>query len=134
MVEPKEFRIGIWGGTGKSAAFINRYGIDAERFPVVVDSDINKVGTFVPGTGQEILAPSWLIDNPVEVIIIPTQWRANDIYREINETNIHFDTLLIEHEGRLIDYLKNKHPYPIVTKLRYQSDNLSIKKAGRTHD
>jgi len=46
--------VAIWGGTGKSAAFMNRYAVDAARFPIVVDSDPAKVGTFVPGTGQEI--------------------------------------------------------------------------------
>ena len=33
--------IAIWGGTGKGAAFINRYAVDAERFPIVVDSDVS---------------------------------------------------------------------------------------------
>ncbi|MCF8476018.1 MAG: class I SAM-dependent methyltransferase, partial [Pseudolabrys sp.] len=41
-------RVAIWGGTGKSAAFMCRYGADAERFPLVVDSDAAKGGTFVP--------------------------------------------------------------------------------------
>ena len=65
--------IAIWGGTGKSAAFVNRYGLDADRFPFVVDSDKEKVGTFVPGTGQEIRFRDWLKEHPVEVIIIPPQ-------------------------------------------------------------
>src|SRR5205085_11014011 len=45
-------RIAIWGGAGKSAAFMARHEMDAARFPIVVDSDPTKVGTFVPGTGQ----------------------------------------------------------------------------------
>ena len=105
----------IWGGTGKSAALMNRYGIDAVRFPFVVDSDMNKVGTFVPGTGQQILDRSWLVENPVQVIIIPTQWRAHDIFREITEHNIPYNTIYIEHAGRLVDYLHDKHPYPVHT-------------------
>ena len=47
-------RVAIWGGTGKAAAFIHQFGADAKRFPLVVDSDRDKVGTFVPGAGQEI--------------------------------------------------------------------------------
>jgi len=47
-------RVAIWGGTGKSAAFINSYGADAKRFPVVVDSDVDKAGTYVPDGGQLI--------------------------------------------------------------------------------
>jgi hypothetical protein len=104
-------RVAIWGGTGKSAAFINRYGVDMVRFPVVVDSDVDKVGTFVPGTGQEIRFRDWLKDHPIDVVIIPPQWRARDVVSEIRQHAIQFKTILIEHGGRLIDYLEDKHPY-----------------------
>jgi hypothetical protein len=104
-------RVAIWGGTGKGAAFINYYGADAERFPLVVDSDRDKVGTFVPGTGQKILFRDALLDQPADVIIIPTQWRAKDIVAEMARAGIRAQTLLIEHEGRLADYLADRHPY-----------------------
>ncbi len=97
--------VAIWGGTGKSAAFVNRYGADARRFPVVVDSDVNKVGTFVPGTGQEIRFRDWLLEHPAEVIIIPPQWRAGDIMEEMRLHAIRAEKILIEHDGRLVDYV-----------------------------
>ncbi|HXW82972.1 MAG TPA: methyltransferase domain-containing protein, partial [Candidatus Binataceae bacterium] len=104
-------RIAIWGGTGKSAAFINRYGLDAERFPVVVDSDLSKVGTFVPGTGQEIRSRDCLRHHFADVILIPPQWRAYDIVVEIERAGIPFGRILIEHGGKLVDYLRDLHPY-----------------------
>lgn len=104
-------RTAIWGGTGKAAAFINAHGLDADRFPIVVDSDPDKVGTYVPGTGQPIRGRSWLAVNPVEVIIIPAHWRARDIVREMNAAGIGADLVLIEHGGRLIDYFRDPHPY-----------------------
>ena len=103
--------VAIWGGTGKSAAFMIRYGCDSERFPLVVDSDIVKVGTFVPGTGQEIRFRDWLIDHPADVIIIPPQWRARDILAEMQRANLPVTTLLIEHDGRLVDFMREEHPY-----------------------
>ncbi len=103
--------IAIWGGTGKSAAFINRYRLDARRFPVVVDSDPEKVGTFVPGTGQEIRFRDYLLEYPADMIIIPPQWRAKDILEEMRQNNIHVNEIFIEHEGRLTDYLNGEHPY-----------------------
>jgi len=105
-------RVAVWGGTGKSAAFIHRYGLDAERFPVVVDSDRDKVGTCVPGTGQEIRFRDHLLDDPVDVVIIPPQWRARDIAEEMRRAGIRVETVLIEHDGALIDYLRDPHPYP----------------------
>ena len=49
--------VAIWGGTGKAAAFIHQFGADATRFPLVVDSDPEKAGTFVPGTGSANRVP-----------------------------------------------------------------------------
>lgn len=104
-------RTAIWGGTGKAAAFINQHKLDKQRFPTVIDSDMNKVGTFVPGTGQEILFRDELVENPVDVILIATQWRAADIVLEIQRNQIHFETILIEYQGKLIDYFQDQHPY-----------------------
>jgi SAM-dependent methyltransferase len=104
-------RVAIWGGTGKAAAFIARYNADAERFPIVVDSDRAKVGMFVPGTGQEILFRDYLIDYPADVVIIPPQWRARDIIAEMRRHGIQSAQILIEHDGRLIDFATEPHPY-----------------------
>lgn len=103
--------VAIWGGTGKSAAFMARYECDAGRFPVVVDSDRAKVGTFVPGTGQEIRFRDWLKEKPVDTVIVPPQWRAADIVREMRAEGIHPGRILIEHGGRLVDFLADAHPY-----------------------
>lgn len=104
-------RVAIWGGTGKSAAFMQRYEMDAIRFPFVVDDDINKTGTYVPGTGQLIRFRDWLVENPVDIIIIPPQWRATDIITGMVRSGIEADTILIEHNGRLIDFRREDHPY-----------------------
>lgn len=103
--------IAIWGGTGKSAAFMNHYGLDAARFPLVVDSDKAKAGTFVPGTGQEIQSRDVLLNKRLDVIIIPPQWRAADIMQEMEKHHIEAGQVLIEHDGRLVDFVQNSHPY-----------------------
>jgi hypothetical protein len=104
-------RVAIWGGTGKGAAFINHYGADGTRFPVVVDSDRDKVGTFVPGMGQEIRFRDYLLTWPAEVLLIPMQWRARDILHEMTQAGIHCGQILIEHGGRLVDFHRDEHPY-----------------------
>jgi len=103
--------VAVWGGTGKSAAFMCRYGLDDNRFPIVVDSDKSKISTYVPGMGQAIKFRDWLKTNPVEIVIIPQQWRARDIIQEMKKCKIDFKTILIEHEGALIDFYKDTHPY-----------------------
>jgi len=104
-------KVAIWGGTGKGAAFINYYGVDTARFPIVVDSDPAKTGTFVPGSGHLIRFRDYLKHYPADIILIPTQWRAKDIIVEMNDSNISFRTILIEHDRKLIDYFKDDHPY-----------------------
>ena len=104
-------RVAIWGGTGKAAAFIHHFGADAERFPLVVDSDPDKVGTFVPGAGQEIQFRDVLKSIPADVVIIPTQWRATDILAEMAREGIRANQVLIEHDGRLVDFHQGRHPY-----------------------
>lgn len=104
-------RVAIWGGTGKAAAFIHQFNVDAKRFPLVVDSDPDKAGTFVPGTGQEIVFRDVLKKTPADIVIIPTQWRAKDIVTEMAREAIIAGQLLIEHGGSLIDFHVDPHPY-----------------------
>jgi hypothetical protein len=104
-------RIAVWGGTGKGAFFINLFGLDAERFPMVVDSDITKAGTYVPGTGQEIQYRDVLKISPVDIVIIPTQWRSRDIEAEMAREGISVEDILIEHQGDLVSLRSGNHPY-----------------------
>lgn len=103
--------VAIWGGTGKAAAFIHQFNLDAIRFPLVVDSDPNKVGTYVSGMGQEIVSRDILKAVRTDVVIIPTQWRAKDIVAEMEYEGIQAGQILIEQGGRLVDFLLDAHPY-----------------------
>jgi SAM-dependent methyltransferase len=104
-------RVAIWGGTGKAAAFIHQFGADAGRFPLVVDSDPHKAGTYVPGTGQKIEFRDVLKTSAVDVIVIPTQWRARDIIAEMGREGIAPQSVMIEHDGELVDFGAAAHPY-----------------------
>ncbi len=103
--------IALWGGTGKSAALINSYGMDAEHFPIVVDSDPDKAGSYVPGTGQKIRFRDELKTNPADIVFITTQWRARDIVQEIEREKIPFKKIVLEHNGEIVDYFSGAHPY-----------------------
>lgn len=97
-------KVAIWGGTGKAAAFIHYFEANAKDFPLVVDSDMDKVGTFVPKTGQIIQYRDILKMTRVDIVIIPPQWRAKDIVAEMDREGIHVDRILIEDNGMLIDF------------------------------
>jgi hypothetical protein len=95
-----------WGGTGKGAAFLNAYQITDSP---VVDSDPNKFGLYVPGTGQKIESPETLIENPTRIITITTRWRAADIYAEIQAKGIPYEQLLILDGSDLREYTKEDY-------------------------
>lgn len=95
-------RVALWGGTGKGAALINMVGITRDLVDCVIDSDERKVGGFVPGTGQRILPPQTLVDQPADRILICTNWRARDIEREIREVHGLTSELFVMHNHAIV--------------------------------
>jgi len=105
-------KVVIWGGTGKGAAFIQHFELTSESFELrVIDSDPEKVHSYVPGTTYQIQAKEVLFQEPADVILIPSQWRAEDIVLEIQRDGIAYQQILIEHQGQLIDFFLMDHPY-----------------------
>jgi hypothetical protein len=104
-------RVAVWGGAGSPAGFLNAHGIDRERFPLVVDSGPGREGSCVAGTGQIVRFRDWLLDHPVDIVVVACQWRAADIYREIRAAGISCEAVLIAHRGELIDFKRGSHPY-----------------------
>jgi len=95
--------VALWGGTGKSAAFLNMFDLNHKDFPLVVDSDEHKVGRYVPGTGQKIQSPD-VLQGLTPIIIITTSWRAKDIYTEIQMRGIQYQSILVLKDGVLNEY------------------------------
>ncbi|PKL77066.1 MAG: methyltransferase [Candidatus Melainabacteria bacterium HGW-Melainabacteria-1] len=105
-------RLALWGGTGKGAAFVHHFGLDLPHIPMlVVDSDPDKVGSYVPGSQYRISPRQLLLEEPVDTILIPAQWRAQDIVLEIQAAGIPYQQLLLEHQGQLVDFFNAEHPY-----------------------
>jgi hypothetical protein len=78
-------RIAIWGSAGESAAFLQAHGVDDRRFPV-------------------ISSPAGLMENPMDIIVIPCRAQANEIVRAIDKARIPYEGILIPDEGRLVDF------------------------------
>lgn len=66
----------LWGGGSKAVGFLSALALD-ESIACVVDINPHKHGTFVPGTGHEIVAPQRLRDIcPGTVILMNPVYRA----------------------------------------------------------
>jgi SAM-dependent methyltransferase len=68
-------RVVLWGGGSKAVAFLTTLDV-REAIPYAVDINPYKSGTFLAGTGQEVVAPSFLTGYRPDVVII-----MNPIYR-----------------------------------------------------
>src|ERR1017187_2586744 len=84
-------RIAIWGSADESAAFLETHGLDARRF-------------LAPGTGQVIRSPDWLLDRPMDIILILCPCQAADIVRQIDAARIPYEGILIPQEKHLADF------------------------------
>jgi hypothetical protein len=68
-------RVVLWGAGSKAVAFLTTLGV-RDELEYAVDVDPHKTGTFLAGTGHEIVAPSFLRQYRPDVVII-----MNPIYR-----------------------------------------------------
>jgi len=50
----------VWGAAGKGTCFLNIVGLTYEQLPYVVDSNPRRWNTFIPCTGQAVIAPKQL--------------------------------------------------------------------------
>lgn len=62
-------RVVLWGGSSKAVAFLTSLNIRKE-VEFVVDINPQKAGTFIAGSGQEIVPPEFLIDYQPDVIVV----------------------------------------------------------------
>ena len=69
-------KIVLWGGGSKGVAFLTTLGLGVETVEYVVDVNPHKTGTYMAGTGQKIVAPSFLAAYQPDVVII-----MNPVYR-----------------------------------------------------
>jgi SAM-dependent methyltransferase len=69
-------RVVLWGALSKAVAFLTTVGLGRDVVEYVVDINTYRHGKFMPGTGQEIVAPSFLAEYQPHLVIA-----MNPIYR-----------------------------------------------------
>ena len=70
-------KVVLWGGGSKGVAFLTTLKQSLDDIAYAVDINPIKTGTFMAGTGQEIIAPDFLKAYRPDVVII-----MNPVYRE----------------------------------------------------
>jgi hypothetical protein len=77
-------RVVLWGGGSKGVAFLTTLGQSRDDIAYAVDINPLKHGTFMAGTGQEIIAPESLQTYRPDVVIV-----MNPVYRDEVTADLH---------------------------------------------
>jgi hypothetical protein len=77
----------VWGSGSKAVAFLTTLGAsDAVRY--TVDVNVHRQGTFLAGSGQEIVAPSFLEAYPPDSVIVVNPIYRREIAAELSRMNL----------------------------------------------
>ncbi len=68
-------KIVLWGAGSKGVTLLNQVP-DTDKIPYIVDINPAKQGKYLPGSGQLVVAPDFLLSHQVDTVFI-----MNDIYR-----------------------------------------------------
>ena len=85
-------KVVIWSSSSKGVAFLTTLKL-ADQIEYVVDINPYRHGKYMPGTGQEIVAPEILTKYRPEKIIIMNPIYCNEIQRDLDHLNIKADLL-----------------------------------------
>ena len=77
-------RVALWGSGSKAVGFLSTLGCRDERVPFVVDINPRKQGTFLPGTGQQIVGPDAMIEYKPDVVIVMNPVYRDEIRRDLD--------------------------------------------------
>ena len=87
-------RVVVWGSGAKGATFLNALR-EVSRIEYVVDMNPYKQGMFVPGTGQEVVAPQFLQRYAPDLVLITNRNYESEIRREVTELGLRPDFQLV---------------------------------------
>lgn len=81
-------KIVLWGGGSKGVAFLTTLGQTLDDIAYAVDINPIKTGTYMAGTGQEIIAPAFLMEYKPEVVIIMNPVYLDEITRDLRDMGL----------------------------------------------
>jgi hypothetical protein len=69
----------VWGAGAKGVTFLNSLNLTSDEIEFVVDLNPRKQGLYVPGTGQQVVAPEQLSSIDPDVILVMNSNYLNEI-------------------------------------------------------
>ncbi len=83
----KGHKTALWGSSSKSVGFLTALDIK-EEIQYVVDINPNRQGTFMAGTGQEIVSPDFLQEYKPDSVIVMNPVYYNEIKHSLSRMSL----------------------------------------------
>ena len=97
----------LWGGGSKAVAFLTTLNV-TEGLDYAVDINPRRNGTFIAGTGQQIVVPEFLAQYQPDVIIVMSPIYLPEITAQLEGLGVHPQCLVtVEAPERLETYLRS---------------------------
>jgi SAM-dependent methyltransferase len=87
----------LWGSGSKGVAFLTTLDI-REEIEYTVDINPHKHGTYMAGTGQQIVGPDFLKEYRPDLVIIMNPVYRDEIQRDLNERGLTPDIMAVTQE------------------------------------
>ena len=84
----------VWGSGSKGVAFLTALD-GGHQVEYVVDINPNKHGKYMPGTGQEIVSPEFLVEYRPEIVIAMNPIYLEEIERQLQSLDVRADLLSV---------------------------------------
>lgn len=88
-------KVVIWGSGSKGVSFLTTLSID-EQIQYCVDINPRKHGMFMPGTGQEIVAPAFLSDYQPDVVIVMNPVYCDEIQADLDRLGVQAEMMTVD--------------------------------------
>jgi SAM-dependent methyltransferase len=80
-------RVVLWGALSKAVSFLTTLGLGGS-IDYVVDINVYRQGKFMPGTGQQIVPPSFLVDYRPDLVIAMNPIYLDEIRRDLTAMGV----------------------------------------------
>ncbi len=84
-------RVALWGALSKGTAFLSTLDLDATQVEYVVDINPRLWGTYIPATGQPVVAPAEIVHRPPDVVIVMNPVYLEEISQEVRSLGVSAD-------------------------------------------
>lgn len=88
----------MWGGGSKAVAFLTTMGI-SDEIQYAVDINPHRQGTFLAGTGHEIVSPSFLTEYKPDRVIIMNSIYRDEIGKSLSELGLSPEIVTVDPES-----------------------------------